>query len=116
MALADPLAVIIIAAHASKMLELWGQMSVAILNALDCHHCILSLDLNWLGAIKIVEMTFVSELLLRALLLRLTWEKNSVSGRIALVEIKARVVSLVRHCDGSTYFEVDILVGRGKAR
>ena len=69
MALADPLAVIIVVAYASKVLELGSQMSVAILNALDCNHCILGLDLYGLRALKVVEVTFGGQLLFRALLL-----------------------------------------------
>ena len=45
MALADPLAVIIVVAHSSEVLELWSQMTITILNAFDRDHCILSLDL-----------------------------------------------------------------------
>ena len=45
MALADPLAVIIVRTHASEVLELWSQMAISILNAFDRDHCILSLDL-----------------------------------------------------------------------
>ena len=116
MALADPLAVIIVSAHASEVLKLWSQMAISILNAFDRDHCILSLDLYGLWALKVIEVTFGSQLLFRTLLLWLTWKKSSVSRRVALIKIKTGIVSLVRHRDGSIYFEVHVVVGRRKAR